>query len=369
MKTPRVPILIASITSMILTISVAQAEIKIGVAGPETGKMQFSGEQQLAGAQKAVESINANGGLLGQQLSVVSVDDACDPKQAAAAARQLVSEGVVLVIGHACSGASIAAQKIYEAASIIMISPASTNPKFTDEGGPNTFRVIGRDDQQGAVAGNFLADHYAKSRFAFLNDGTIYGLGLAEETKKQLNKRGIADVMFENYVPGQPDYASVVEKLVFAKVDVLYIGGYASDIAIIIRQAKKALPNLELFSGDALAGIDFLITAGEAGVGTHFTFGPDIRLKPEAATVVAAFAEDGYDPAGYTLYSYGAVQAWAQAVQKAGDLRSTKISNTLHSGKFDTVLGRIGFDEKGDVTGVVPFIWYMMGKDNFAPVN
>jgi len=219
MKAPRAPIMIASITSMILTISVAQAEIKIGVAGPETGKMQFSGEQQLAGAQKAVESINANGGLLGQQLSVVSVDDACDPKQAAAAARQLVSEGVVLVIGHACSGASIAAQKIYEAASIIMISPASTNPKFTDEGGPNTFRVIGRDDQQGAVAGNFLADHYAKSRIAFLNDGTIYGLGLAEETKKQLNKRGIADVMFENYVPGQPDYASVVEKLVFAKVD------------------------------------------------------------------------------------------------------------------------------------------------------
>lgn len=358
---------VAAIT--LLSIQSAWAEVKIGIAGPETGKNQFTGEQQLAGAQKAVDIINAAGGLLGQQIVAVSVDDACDPKQAEAAARQLVSEGVIVVIGHVCSGASIAAQKIYEPAGIIMISPASTNPRFTDEGGPHTFRVIGRDDLQGALAGNFLADTHTGSRIAFFHDGTLYGQGLAEETRKQLNKRGVTEIMFESYVPGQPDYAPLIEKLAAAKADVLYVGGYSSDIGIIIRQAKKQLPGLQLFSGDTLATVDFLITAGEAGEGTRFTFGPDIRLKPEASSVVAAFEQDGYDPGGKTLYSYAAVQAWAQAVQQTGSFDTPDVIATLHRGEFETVLGHIGFDEKGDVTGAVPFVWYVMGKDNFGPAN
>jgi len=268
-----------------------------------------------------------------------------------------------------CSGASIPASKIYQQAGIINISPAATNPKFTDEGGPGIFRVIGRDDQQGAIAGDYLADNYAKSRIAIANDGTVYGLGLAQETKKQLNKRGITEVMFESYAPSQPDYAPLVEKLVNAKIDVLYVGGYEADIGIIIRQAKQRLPDLQLIGGDSMATTDFLTVAGKAGEGAHFTFGPDIRLRPEAAAIVAAFTADDYDPGGYTLYAYAAVQAWAQAVKQAGSLRPADVISALHKGRFDTVLGSIGFDEKGDVTGTRTFIWYAMGKDNYAPVK
>ena len=361
--------LIAIATAIVFCIAPAQAEIKIGIAGPLTGQNQYNGEEQQIGAQKAVDYINANGGVLGQQLVVISVDDGCDPNQAEAAARQLVSEGVIFVVGGVCSGASIPASKIYQAAGIINISPAATNPKFTDEGGPGIFRVIGRDDQQGAIAGDYLADNYPKSRIAIVNDGQIYGLGLAQETKKQLNRRGIAEVMFESYAPSQPDYAQLVAKLVNGKADVLYVGGYEADIGIIIRQAKQQLPDLQLISGDALATNDFLIVAGKAGEGARFTFGPDIRLKPEAAAVVAAFTADGYDPGGYTLYSYAAVQAWAEAVKQAGSMKSADVIAALHKGKFDTVLGSIEFDEKGDVTGVTNFVWYVMGKDGFAPVK
>jgi len=365
----RLATLIAIATAIILGIAPAQAQIKIGVAGALTGQNQFIGEQQQTGVQKAVDYINANGGVLGQQLLVTSVDDGCDPKQAEAAALQLVSERVIFVVGGVCSHASIPASKIYQAAGIINISPAATNPKFTDEGGPGIFRVIGRDDQQGTIAGDYLADNYAKSRTAIVNDGQIYGLGLAQQTKKQLNKRGVTEVMFESYVPSQPDYAQLVTKLVSAKADVLYVGGYEADIGIIIRQARQRLPDLQLISGDSLATNDFLIVAGKAGEGAHFTFGPDIRLKPEAAAVVAAFTADGYDPGGYTLYAYAAVQAWAQAVKKTGSVKSADIIDTLHKGKFETVLGSIGFDEKGDVTGVTNFVWYVMGKDSFAPVK
>ena len=80
----------------------------------------------------------------------------------------------------------------------------------------------------------------------------------------------------------------MVNKLVNKKTDVLYAGGYLTDIGIILRQTKKELPNLRLFSGDAVANVQFLFVAGKAGEGTYFTFGPDMRLKSEARDVVAA---------------------------------------------------------------------------------
>ena len=362
---------IASLIGIVISIPITQAhaQIKIGVAAPLTGTAQGLGEQYQAGAQRAVADINANGGLLGQQIVAIYVDDACDPKQGEAAARQLVSQGVVFVDGHVCSAASLAASPIYEAAGIVMIS-VSSNPKFTEQGRSNVFRVAGRDDQQGAVAGDYLAKQYGKSKIAIISDGQAYGLGLAEETRKQLNRRGVTEVMFENYAPDQADYSSLIEKLVNAKIDVLYAGGYASDIALIMRLAKKKLPDLKLVSGDALNSDDFLLIAGEAGEGTYFTFGPDLRLRPEAAAIVAAYrTQDNFEPVGYTLYSYGAVQVWAQAVRQAGSLDLASVIGALHKGTFDTVFGKIGFDKKGDVTGISPWTWNVMGKKGYPAVN
>ncbi|MBL7204618.1 MAG: branched-chain amino acid ABC transporter substrate-binding protein [Desulfobacteraceae bacterium] len=370
MKTTILGVLIGAFISIGCGIAVAQAEIKVGIAGPLSGPTLFIGEQQEIGAQKAIAHLNNKGGLLGKEIVVISVDDACEPRQAKAVAQQLVSEGVVFVVGHLCSACSLAASKIYEEAGIIMISPASTNPKVTDEGGPNVFRVIGRDDQQGTIAGDYLADNHSNSKIAIIHDGQAYGLGLAEFTKRQLNKRGVTEVMFNSYTPDQKDYKSIVNKLVNKKTDILYAGGYLEDIGIILRQAKKELPNLRLFSGDGLVNVQFLFVAGKAGEGTYFTFGPDMRLKPEAADVTAAIREeDAYEPEGYTLYSYGAVQAWAQAVKQAGSLKPKAVIDALRKGSFDTVLGKIGFDEKGDVTGISTFVWYVFGKENYSPAK
>jgi branched-chain amino acid transport system substrate-binding protein len=370
MKTRILGILIVAFISIVWGIAAAQAEIKVGIAGPLSGSALNTGEQQEVGAQKAIVHLNKKGGLLGKKIVVISVDDACEPRQAKAVALQLVSEGVVFVVGHVCSAASLAVREIYEKAGIIMISPASTNPKVTDEGGANVFRVIGRDDQQGTIAGNYLADNHSNSNIAIIHDTQAYGLGLAEFTKLQLNKRGVTEVMFDSYTKDQKDYKSLVDKFVNKKINVLYIGGYMDDIGIISRQAKKELPNLRLFSGDSLVDVEFLFIAGEAGVGSYFTFGPDMRLKPEAQDVAAAIREeDAYEPEGYTLYSYGAVQAWAQAVEQAGSLKPKAVIKALREGSFDTVLGKIGFDEKGDVTGISSFVWYVFGKEDYSQVK
>ena len=371
MKTTILVALICSFIPIVLgSPVVAQAEIKVGIAGPLSGSTLTLGEQQEIGAQKAIEHLNDKGGLLGEEILVVSVDDACETLQAKAVARQLVSEGVVFVVGHLCSACSLAAMEIYEKAGIIMISPASTNPKVTDEGGNNVFRVVGRDDQQGVIAGNYLADVHGERNIAIIHDGEAYGKGLAEITKRQLNKRGVTEVLFDSYLRDQKDYKATVNKLVNKRTEVLYAGGYLEDIGIILRQAKKELPSLRLFSGDGLMNVQFLYVAGEAGEGTYFTFGPDMRLNPEAREVVAAIRdEDAYEPDGYTLNGYGAVQAWAQAVEQAGSLETTAVIDSLRKGTFDTVLGKIGFDEKGDVTGISTFVWYVFGKEDFMLVK
>jgi branched-chain amino acid transport system substrate-binding protein len=362
--------IIACASSFAMTLALwfttVQAEIKIGIAGPLSGSALSVGEQQEIGGNRAIADLNAKGGVLGEQILVISVDDACDPEQAKAAARELVNEGVVFVLGHVCSGASIAASKIYQDAGIIMISPASTNPKVTDGGFSNVFRVIGRDDNQGVVAGNYLADKYADKNIGIVHDGQAYGQGLAEFTKRQLNKRSVKEVLYATYTADQDEYSPLIAKMTAAKIDVLYAGGYQGDIGVITREAHATLPDLKIVGGDSLSNNEYIVTAGEAGIGTYFTFGPDIRLRTEAIDVVVAFRdEDDFEPEGYTLFAYGAVQTWAKAAEQAGSTDAAKISSGLKSNSFQTILGKIGFDKKGDVTGISSFVWYEFDAEDF----
>ena len=97
----------------------ARADVLIGMAGPMTGKNAWFGEQMERGAALAVADINAAGGVLGQQVQLITADDFCDPEQAVAAAKKLVSDGVIFVAGHYCSHASIPASEIYAAAGVL----------------------------------------------------------------------------------------------------------------------------------------------------------------------------------------------------------------------------------------------------------
>ncbi|MFD2053924.1 branched-chain amino acid ABC transporter substrate-binding protein [Mesorhizobium calcicola] len=346
----------------------ARAEVQIGAAGPVTGPLAWIGEQMQRGAEMAVADINAAGGVLGQQVRLITVDDFCDPEQAVAAAQKLVADGVVLVVGHYCSGASIPASKVYEAAGILQISPGSTNPLLTEQGRTNVFRVIGRDDAQGVVAGNYLADHWGDKKIAILHDNTTYGKGLADETRKQLNKRGITEAIYDAYTPGKNDYSAEVATLQAAGIDVLYVGGYLTEVALMARAARDRSYSVQLVSGDSLATEEFVLIAGPAAEGTLFTFTTDARRIAEAAPVVERFRAENFEPTGYTLLSYGAVQAWAQAVNKAGSLELRQVIASLHSHLFDTVLGSIDFDDKGDLT-VQSWIWYVWRGDEYVPLE
>jgi branched-chain amino acid transport system substrate-binding protein len=346
-------------TAVIALTGMAQAEIVIATAGPMTGPYAAFGEQMKKGAEMAVKDINAAGGINGEMLKLEIGDDACDPKQAVAVANQFVNQGVVFVAGHFCSGSSIPASAVYNEEGIIQISPASTNPKLTEQGFPFVFRTCGRDDQQGEIAGKYIAENYKGKVVAIVHDKQAYSKGLADETKKTLNAEGVTEAMYETVTPGEKDYSALVTKMKAAGVDVLYYGGYHTEAGLIVRQMREQGMDTVLISGDALVTDEYWSITGEAGNGTLMTFGPDPRKNPNAAAAVEEFRKTGYEPEGYTLYTYGAVQAYVQAVTKAGGTDPEKVAKALHDMKFDTVMGTFGFDAKGDMTapGYVFYTW------------
>ncbi|HXT78017.1 MAG TPA: branched-chain amino acid ABC transporter substrate-binding protein [Acetobacteraceae bacterium] len=338
----------------------ASAQVHIAVVGPLTGEYAAFGQQMKAGAEQAVADINKAGGVLGQKIVLDVGDDACDPKQAVSVANQMAEKKVKLVAGHFCSGSSIPASKVYQEEGILQISPASTNPSYTDNGGWNTFRVCGRDDQQGKVAGDYLAKHFKDQKIAILNDNSAYGKGLADETQKALLAAGGKVALAAAYTPGEKDYSSLVSRLKQAGITVIYVGGYHTESGLIIRQAKEQGMKATLVGGDALVTNEFWQIAGDAGNGTMMTFPADPRLLKTAADVVKEFKAKSIDPEGYVLYTYAAVQVWVEAAKKAKTLEPKKVAAELKaSGNWPTVLGPISFDKKGDPTtsGYVFYVW------------
>ncbi|MGB6428662.1 MAG: branched-chain amino acid ABC transporter substrate-binding protein [Methyloceanibacter sp.] len=343
--------------------------IPVAVVGPVTGQYASFGAQMKNGGEMAVEDINAAGGVLGKTLDLSIGDDACDPKQAVAVANQMAGADVKFIAGHYCSGSSIPASKVYAESDLVQISPASTNPTFTDErAGPNIYRVCGRDDQQGGIAGKYLAANFADKNVAFIDDKTAYGKGLAEETKKAMNEAGKKETMEESITAGEKDYSALVSKLKQANIDVVYFGGYHTEAGLIIRQMRDQGLNTILMGGDALITQEFWSITGDAGENTLMTFSPDPRKNPAAAEVVKRFKDKGIEPEGYVLYTYAAVQVWKEAAEKAKSTKSEDVVKALNDTEFDTVVGKFKFNAKGD-PNLPPYAVYRWSNGTYEQID
>ena len=355
--------------SLALSSAAFAEDITIAVAGPMTGSESPVGRQLKNGAELAVADINAAGGLLGKKLALDVEDDACDPKQARSVAEKIGSMGLPFVAGHYCSSSSIPASEAYAENNVLQITPGSTNPTFTERGLWNVARVCGRDDQQGTVAGDYIAKNFKGKNIAILDDKTTYGKGLADETKKALNKAGITEKLHESYTKGDKDFNALVSRLKAENIDLVYVGGYYQEAGLILRQMRDQGLKTILMGGDAMAVQEFASITGPAGAGTLFTFGPDPRKKPTAAAIVEKFKAKNIDPEGYTLYTYAAVQIWTQAVAKAGTTDAKTVMDTIKGGVWDTVIGKIAYDIKGDIKQLDYVVYKWDDKGNYAEVS
>jgi branched-chain amino acid transport system substrate-binding protein len=341
----------------------ASAQVKFGMAGPITGPSAATGAQFKNGVDQAMADINAAGGILGQKITFEYGDDVSDPKQGVSIANKFAGDGVKFVIGHYNSGVTMPSSEVYQENGILEITPASTNPQITERKMWNIFRVCGRDDQQGQVAGAYILNHFKGKKIAIVHDKTTYGKGLADETKKAINKGGVKEVLYEGINTGEKDYSALVSKIKQSGADLVYFGGLYTEAGLVVRQMRDQGVKAPMMGGDGITSDEFASVGGPGVEGTLMTYGPDPRNKPEAKKAVEEFRAKNFEPEAYTLYSYAAVQIIKQAAEAAKSLDPKKVAEKMHSGmKFKTVLGDISYDKKGDITKL-DYVMYIWKKD------
>jgi branched-chain amino acid transport system substrate-binding protein len=340
--------------------------ILIGAAGPMTGDQAKMGIDIANGVTLAVDEWNEQGGVLGKKIKIIKGDDRRDPREAVNVANKYVNEGVVGVIGHFNSSCSIPASKIYDEFGIPQISPASTNPTLTEQGFDAVFRICGRDDQQGKVGAKFILDNLKKTKIAVLHDKTTYGQGLADELKKNAEALGATSVAYEGIIQGDSDFTAVLTKIKAQNPEVIYFGGIYPEAGLLVKQMRQLEIDALFISGDGVIDPEFIKIGGDATEGTFLSFGPSVEELPTAKKFIDNYKERFGEIGPYSTYAYDATNILLSAISKAGNLDGKKLAEEIHNLKYEGALGKIEFDDKGDVR-VAPYIFWIVKGGNFEP--
>lgn len=341
-----------------LTVSgmaMAADTIKLGVAGAHSGDLASYGLPSANAAELVVNQYNAKGGVLGKQIEILKEDDVCKPEVATNTATKLLSEGVNIVMGHICSGATKAALGIYKDANIICMSPSATNPELTQSGNyPNFYRTIASDDAQAKLEVDFAIDVIKAKKIAVLHDKGDYGKGLAEFAKGFIEKSGKAElVLYEGVTPGAVDYSAVVQKIKRSGADAVIFGGYHPEASKIVMQMRKKKMDTVFISDDGVKDDTFIKVAGKYAEGVYATGPRDVTKNPLAIEANEAHRKAyGSDPGAFFLEAYSATLALLNAIDKAGSTDYNAITKALKTEYVDTPIGKIRFDEKGDAIGI-----------------
>lgn len=357
-------VMVALLSMVVPATGLAADTIKIGVAGPHTGDLAAYGIPTKEAAEMVAAQVNAAGGVLGKQVEVLPMDDQCKPEIATNAATKLVSQGVDLVIGHVCSGATKAAMGIYKEANIIAISPSATNPPLTQSGEyPNFYRTIAPDDEQGRLAATFTAEKLGARKIAILHDKGDYGKGFADFSKQFIEADGKAQVvLFEGITPGAMDYSAVVQKIRKENADAVIFGGYHPEASKLVAQMNQKRMKMPFIGPDGIKGDGFLEIAGADAEGVYATGPMDVSTVAENQKAKADYINKyGKEPGTFFDQGYAAMQAALNAIQVAGGTDYAGLEKALKSSYVETSVGKIKFDSKGDAEGVGFSVYQVQG--------
>jgi branched-chain amino acid transport system substrate-binding protein len=326
----------------------AEADIVIGLGAPMTGDNATVGNEMRIGAEAAIDRINSQGGVLGEKLSLLVEDDACDPKLAVKVANKLILEKVDFLIGHYCSTVTLPASSIYADNGTLEIVPAST-PVITEQGFDGLFRIVPRNDRESPVLADFIAAHYAGKRVALIADHSISAVSLAAGLRRQLQRDGKVVVPLDQSVDaGTKDFSALLAAFKSAAIDVVAYVGYPTEAGLIVNQCAAAGLKLDFVSTNNMQNNRLWDIAGKNAEGFVFAGLPAAELMSTAQDAVEQLKDKGKRVEGYTLYSYASVQLYATAIARAQSTHTDAVAKQLRKGNIPTVLGDVSFDAKGD---------------------
>lgn len=352
----------------------AAETIKIGVAGAHSGGLAGYGQGTLNAAKIVAAQANAKGGIAGgRMIELVPQDDQCKPELGSTAATRLIADGIKVVVGHICTGATQAALPIYNEAKVVSISPSATAPALTQSGAnPYFFRTIASDDDQARIAVRCLEDVIKVKKVAILHDKGEYGLGYAEFVREFLKKNNTVEVvLFESITSGASDFAPIIQKVRKSGAEALVFGGYDPDGAKLASQIHRRKMNIPLIGPDGLRVESYIRLARDAAENTYASGTRDVSgnelYKKAVQDHIDMFGTP--PPAQFYMQGYAAALAAINAIDKAGgDRDPAKVMEILRTDYVDTPLGKIRFDAKGDAEGV-GFALFKVQNGKFVQID
>ncbi len=330
--------------------------ILVGITGPFTGAYADPGIAIRNAGELAISDINAAGGINGRKLQAVPEDDACDAQQGTQAAEKLLTEKIVAIVGGYCSGASIPESDIlHRSGDLPFITAASSNPKFTEQGYDNVFRMVSRDDAEGPADVSFIQQFLKASKIAIMHDNTTYAKGLADSAKQAAQAAGITVTYFDAITPGQKDYTAALVRVGTGNPDVLFYTGYYPEFGLLAKEYVSLSPSFKLDGDSADVDPSVIKVAGAAltNPGITITTLPTTEFIHNAKNdkfTSEYQAKYGGAPGDYSSYEYDGMMSLAQALKNNGGKTDAKSLNAaIHAVKIsDGITGSIAFDSKGD---------------------
>jgi branched-chain amino acid transport system substrate-binding protein len=342
----------------------AGAEVRIGHVAPLTGGIAHLGKDNENGARLAVDEANEAKVQIGGQavkFVLLSEDDQADPKVGTTVAQKLVDARVAGVVGHLNSGTSIPASPVYNQAGIPVISGSATNPKLTEQGFKNQFRIVGRDDQQGPAIASYLAGEKKPKLVAVIDDATAYGEGIANEVEKTLKAANIQVLPREKGTDKTTDWKAILTKLRGRQPDAVFYGGMDATGGPLLKQGRELGIKAVFSFGDGACTDKMKELAGDAAEGLLCS---QAGIPPQAASkkfLDAYKKKFNTDPILYAPFTYDAVNLLIEAMKKADSAEPSKYLPELQKLSFSGATGPIGFDDKGDRKDAEITIFTMKG--------
>ena len=362
------------------TLAADEICVKIGSGAPKTGGIAHLGKDNENGVALAIQEINAKGDLLigGKKvkLALVGEDDAGDPKQGPIVAQKLVDAGVVGVVGHLNSGVSIPASTVYANNGLVQVSPSSTNPDYTlkssktPKGAISAYRVVATDAQQGPALAKYMLAHGGKN-VAVLDDATQYGKGLADQVASSITAGGAAVVSREAATDKTTDFKAVLTEIKAKNPDYVFWGGMDDTAATLVKQMRELGMTAKLVGADGACTDKFIELSGEAGKGVICSqVGMPLSQMAKGAQFNTDYekAFPGQKVQIYSPFSYDATFAIVEAMKLANSTDPEAIAAAMPKVSFDGLIGKIAFDDKGDIKGGAISIFEVKDKLEVAEI-
>lgn len=328
--------------------------VKIGHSGPLSGPNAFAGKDNENGVRLAVEELNAKKISVGGKtlkFELQSEDDQCDARAGVNVAQKFVDGGVKFVMGPYCSGVSIPASRVYNSGGA-MVSTVGTNPKVTQNGYKNLYRIIASDTQIGSNMAVYAAKVMKVKNVAVIDDRTAFGQGVAEEFTKEAKKQGLTVVGQEFTTDKSVDFLSILTSLKAKQPEAIFFGGYAPQAAPMARQMKQLGLTAKLLGGDTLCSPEVGKLGGDAvNDMVYCAQGGSMLDKTNAGPAFKAKFKKRFnlDADAYAASYYDQTLFIAESMQKANSIDPNKVGAEMYKGSYQGVAGTYAYDENGNL--------------------